>query len=39
MSDSPRFVALVGLLVAVSSMDFLLTAREIIEEVDPYPKE
>jgi hypothetical protein len=39
MSDSPRFVALVGLLVAISSIDFLLTAREIIEEVDPDPKE
>ena len=39
MSDSPRFVALVGLLVAVSSIDFLLTAREILEEVDPGPKE
>ena len=39
MSDSPRFVALVGLLVAISSIDFLLTAREILEEADPDPKE
>ena len=39
MSDSPRFVALVSLLVAISSIDFLLTAREILEEVDPDPKE
>jgi len=40
MSDSPRFVALVSLFVAISSIDFLLTAREIIlEEVDPDPKE
>jgi len=39
MSDSSRFVALVGLLVAMSSFDFLLTAREILEEVDPDPKE
>ena len=39
MSDSPRFVALVGLLVAISSIDFLLTAREILVEVDPDPKE
>ena len=39
MSDSPRFVALVSLLVATSSIDFLLTAREILEEVDPDPKE
>ena len=39
MSDSPRFVALVGLLVAISSIDFLLTAREMIEEVDSNPKE
>jgi hypothetical protein len=39
MSDSPRFVALVSLLVAISSIDFLLTARELIEEVDPGPKE
>ena len=37
MSDSPRFVALVSLLVAVSFIDFLLTAREILEEVDPHP--
>ena len=39
MSDSPRFVALVSLLVAISSIDFLLTAREMIEEVDTDPKE
>ena len=37
MSDSPRFVALVSLLVAISFIDFLLTAREILEEVDPDP--
>ncbi len=37
MSDSPRFVALVSLLVAISSIDFLLTAREIIEEVERDP--
>ena len=29
MSDSPRFVALVSLLVAISSIDFLLTAWEV----------
>ena len=39
MSDSPRLVALVSLLVAISFIDFLLTAREILEEVDPDPKE
>jgi hypothetical protein len=39
MSDSPRFVALLGLLVAISIIDFLLTAREILEEVDPDPNE
>ena len=39
MSDSPRFVGLVSLLVAISFIDFLLTAREILEEVDPDPKE
>ena len=39
MSDSLRFVALVGLLVAISSTDFLLTAREILEEGDPDPKD
>ena len=39
MGDSPRFVALVSLLVAISSIDFLLTARELLEEVDPGPKE
>ena len=38
MSDPPRFVALVSLLIAISSIDFLLTAREILEEVDPDPK-
>jgi len=27
------------LLVAISFIDFLLTAREILEEVDPDPKE
>ena len=37
MSDSPRFVALVSLFVAVSFIDFHLTAREILEEVDPDP--
>jgi hypothetical protein len=39
MGDSPRFVAIVGLFVAISAMDFLLTAREILEEVDPDPKD
>lgn len=39
MSASPRFVALVSLFVAISFIDFLLTAREILEEVDPDPKE
>jgi len=39
MSDSPRLVALVSLLVAISFIDFLLTVREILEEVDPDPKE
>jgi hypothetical protein len=39
MSDSLRFVALVSLLVAISSIDFLLTARELLEEGDPDPKE
>jgi hypothetical protein len=39
MSDAPRFVALVSLFVAISFIDFLLTAREILEEVDPDPKE
>ena len=39
MSDSPRFVALVSLFVAISFIDFLLTAREILEEVDPDAKE
>jgi hypothetical protein len=38
MSDSPRFVALVSLLVTISSIDFLLTAREMLEEVEPDPK-
>jgi hypothetical protein len=37
MNDSPRFVALVSLFIALSSIDFLLTAREILEEVDPEP--
>ena len=39
MSDSPRFAALVSLFVVISYIDFLLTAREMIEEVDPNPKE
>jgi hypothetical protein len=39
MSDSPRFVALVSLVVTISFIDFLLTAREILEEVDPDPEE
>ena len=39
MSDSPRFVALVSLLVAICSIEFLLMAREVLEEVDPDPKE
>jgi hypothetical protein len=39
MSDSQRFVALVSLLVAISFIDFLLTAREILEEGAPDPKE
>ena len=39
MSDSLRFAAIVGLFVAISSIDFLLTAREILEEVGPDPKE
>jgi hypothetical protein len=39
MSDSPRFVSLVSLFVAISFIDFLPTAREILEEVDPDPKE
>ena len=39
MSDSLRWVALLFLFVALSSIDFLLTAREILEEVDPDPKE
>lgn len=37
MSDSLRFVALLCLFIAVSFIDFLLTAREILEEVDPDP--
>jgi hypothetical protein len=37
MSDSPRWVALMCLLIALSSIDLLLTAREILEEVDPDP--
>ena len=39
MSDSPRFVALLSLFIALGFIDFLLTAREILEEVDPDPKE
>ena len=39
MSDSPRFVVLVSLLVAISSIDFLLTAWEILEDGDLDPKE
>ena len=35
MSDSPRFVALLCLFVAISFIDFLLTAREILEGIDP----
>jgi hypothetical protein len=35
MSDSPRFVALVGLLVAISFIDYLLTAREILGKAIP----
>jgi hypothetical protein len=37
MSDSLRFVVLLCLFIALSSIDFLLTAREILEEVDPDP--
>jgi hypothetical protein len=36
-SDSLRFVALLCLFIAVSFIDFLLTARKILEEVDPDP--
>jgi hypothetical protein len=39
MSNSLRFVAVVSLFVAISSIDFLLTAREILEEGDPDPWE
>ena len=39
MSDSLRWVALMCLLIAISSIDFLLTAREILEEVGPDSKE
>ena len=39
MSDSLRFVALMCLFIALSSIDFLLTAREILEEVGPDSKE
>jgi hypothetical protein len=39
MSNSLRFVAVVGLFVAISSIDFPLTAREILEEGDPDPWE
>jgi hypothetical protein len=34
MSNSLRFVAIVCLFVAISSIDFLLTSREILEEGD-----
>jgi hypothetical protein len=34
MSEAPRFVALLCLFIAISSIDFLLTAREILEKVD-----
>ena len=37
MSDSLRWVALMYLFVALSAIDFLLTAWEILEEVDPKP--
>jgi hypothetical protein len=37
MSTSLRFVAVVCLFVAISLIDFLLTAREILEEVEPDP--
>jgi hypothetical protein len=37
MSDSLRFVALLCLFIALGFIDFLLTAREILEEVDPDP--
>lgn len=37
MSNSPRFVTLLCLFVAISIIDFLLTTREILEEVDPDP--
>jgi len=38
MSDSPRFVAVVSLFVAISLTDYLLTAWEIIlEEADREP--
>jgi hypothetical protein len=38
MSDSPRFVAVVSLLVAISFTDYLLTTWEIIlEEADREP--
>jgi hypothetical protein len=30
MSDSPRFVALVSLIIAIGFIDFLLTAREML---------
>ena len=39
MSTSLRFVAVVSLFVALSSIDFLLSAWEIIEEVERDPKE
>jgi hypothetical protein len=37
MIDSLRFVVLLCLFIALSSIDFLLTAREILEEVYPDP--
>ena len=38
MSDSPRFVSLVSLLVAISFIDLLVTVREeSLEEVNPDP--
>jgi hypothetical protein len=39
MSPSLRWVVLLCLFVALSSFDFLLRAREILEEVDSEPKE
>ncbi len=37
MIYSLRFVVLLCLFIALSSIDFLLTAREILEEVYPDP--